>query len=46
VNEQFRTIAGPQQNAGMNAASGMGGYQGGRQRYDIRLSIYLSFISS
>jgi len=31
VNEQFRTIVGPQQGAGMNMASGMG-YQSGRQQ--------------
>ncbi len=31
VNEQFRTIVGPQQGSGMNIASGMG-YQSGRQQ--------------
>ena len=34
VNEQFRTILGPQQGAGMNMGNNMG-YQGGRpQRYE------------
>ena len=31
VSEQVRTIAGPQQGAGMNMPGGMG-YQGGRQQ--------------
>lgn len=31
VSEQFRTIVGPQQGAGMNMTTGMG-YQGGRQQ--------------
>lgn len=40
VSEQFRTIVGPQQGAGMNVAGGQGGsgggYQGGRQqRYEF-----------
>ncbi|CAF3368877.1 unnamed protein product [Rotaria socialis] len=35
VNEQFRTILGPQQGAGVNSANNNVGYQGGRQqRYE------------
>lgn len=35
VNEQFRTIAGPQQGTGMNNATGMGYQSGRQQRYEF-----------
>lgn len=35
VSEQFRTIVGPSQGAGMNMTTGMG-YQGGRQQQQQR----------
>jgi hypothetical protein len=35
VNEQFRTIVGPQPGPGMNMTGGMGYQSGRQQRYDI-----------